>query len=363
MNSTKVTTQGQEGARPGREAPPGFGRPTGQASSEARRYRANGKRRPQDEEFRSYYGLPVINKPVWEAKEIAGYFFLGGLAGASSTMALLAQVTGRRSLARAAKLGAAGAIGLSLVALVKDLGRPMRFLNMLRVFKPTSPMNIGTWVVSAYAPAAMAAAASEVTGWFPVIGAAGTAGAAFLGPAVASYTGVLISNTAVPAWHGGRAHMPYVFVCSAAMAASGLGLLAADGADAGPATRLALAATVGELAMVKRMESALEPEVAKAYHEGKPGALLRASKALSTTGAVAGALGALAARRPGLVARAGAPLLRKTAGMALLGASACTRFGIFHAGMASAQDPMATISPQKRRLEGSAPGGGASTGL
>ena len=72
------------------------------------------------------------------------------------------QLSGRPALARPLKLGAAGAISLSLVALVHDLGRPARFLNMLRVFKPTSPMSVGVWILSAYAPAAGAAALGEL---------------------------------------------------------------------------------------------------------------------------------------------------------------------------------------------------------
>ncbi len=113
-------------------------------------------------EFSSYYGRPVVKEPTWAPLDIAGYLFLGGLAGASSTLAAGAQLSGRPGLARPLKLGAVGAISLSLVALVHDLGRPARFLNMLRVFKPTSPMSVGVWILSAYAPAAGAAALGEL---------------------------------------------------------------------------------------------------------------------------------------------------------------------------------------------------------
>ena len=108
-------------------------------------------------EFTSYYGKPVLNPPVWEARDIAGYFFLGGLAGGSSLLAAGADLTGRPELARAAKAGAGAAITLSLAALIHDLGRPARFLNMMRVFKVTSPMSVGTWLLSGYAPAACVA--------------------------------------------------------------------------------------------------------------------------------------------------------------------------------------------------------------
>jgi Polysulphide reductase, NrfD len=104
--------------------------------------------RPND----SYYGQPIINPPVWEEREIAGYLFCGGLAGASSILAAVADGSARPRLADRARLCASAAVTVSFAALIKDLGRPARFVNMLRVFKPTSPMSVGTWILSAYAP-------------------------------------------------------------------------------------------------------------------------------------------------------------------------------------------------------------------
>src|SRR5262249_9176859 len=37
-----------------------------------------------------------------------------------------------------------------LTCLVLDLGDPLRFHHMLRVFKPSSPMSLGTWCLTAY---------------------------------------------------------------------------------------------------------------------------------------------------------------------------------------------------------------------
>ncbi len=118
-------------------------------------------------EFSSYYGRPVIKEPVWRTPDVPGYLFLGGLAGASSVLAAGAQLSGYRKLARVGKVGALGAISLSTVALIHDLGRPERFVNMLRVFKPSSPMSVGSWLLAAYGPVAGAAAVSEVTGILP----------------------------------------------------------------------------------------------------------------------------------------------------------------------------------------------------
>ena len=296
-------------------------------------------------EFTSYYGKPVLNPPVWEARDIAGYLFLGGLAGGSSLLAAGADLTGRPGLGRAAKAGASAAITLSLAALVHDLGRPARFVNMLRVFKVTSPMSVGTWLLSGYAPAAGVAAATAFTGRMPRLGAAATAGAALLGPAVASYTAVLVADTAVPAWHDGYPEMPFVFTGSAAMAAGGLGLLAAPAGESGPARSLALLGAAIETAAVERMTRRIGM-VAEPYRTGRGGAYMRASRILAVLGAAGAALSgtsAVPAGRPRRIAAA-------VSGAALLGASAATRWGVFHAGMASARDPKYTVVPQRERL-------------
>jgi formate-dependent nitrite reductase membrane component NrfD len=291
-------------------------------------------------EFSSYYDRPVLHEPTWAATDIAGYLFLGGLAGASSVLAAGAQLTQRPRLARTAKVGAAGAIGLSLAALVHDLGRPSRFLNMLRVFKPTSPMSVGSWLLAGYAPLAGAAAASAVTGRVPRIGALATGGSALLGPAVAAYTGVLISDTAVPAWHDGYREMPFVFTGSAAAAAGGLGMLAASVAEAGPARRTAALGAAVELTASTIMRRRLGM-VDQAYRQGRAGRLMRAAEVLTAAGALGGLL---LGRRSRLAAA--------VSGTALLAGSACTRLGVFEAGRASARDPRYTVVPQRERRPG-----------
>jgi hypothetical protein len=299
-----------------------------------------------DAEFSSYYGRPVIKEPVWQAPDVAGYLFFGGLAGASSVLAASAHLSGHRELARVAKVGALGAISLSAAALVHDLGRPARFTNMLRVFKPSSPMSVGSWLLAGYGPVAGAAAVSEVTGILPAAGTAATLGAGLLGPAVATYTAALICDTAVPAWHAGFREMPYVFAGSAASAAGGLGLLAtAPGATApgaaDPARRLAVLGAGVELVakrrLIKRLATPGPASLSEPYETGRAGAVLRVGEAL-TAGGLAGAL-------LGRHSRAVSAL----SGAALLAASALTRFGIFEAGMASARDPKYTIVPQRQR--------------
>jgi formate-dependent nitrite reductase membrane component NrfD len=292
-------------------------------------------------EFTSYYGRPVIKEPVWRVPDVPAYLFLGGLAGASSVLAAGSQLSGYRELARVAKVGALGAISLSAVALVHDLGRPGRFANMLRVFKPSSPMSVGSWLLAGYGPVAGAAAVSEVTGILPKAGTAATLGAGLLGPAIATYTAALICDTAVPAWHAGYREMPYVFAGSAASAAGGLGLLATHPADAEPARNLAVfGATVELIAkrqLVRRLAGSEGTSLAEPYETGTTGAILRLAEFL-TAGALAGAV--LGRRSRAVSALAGA---------SLVAASAMTRFGIFEAGMASARDPKYTIVPQRRR--------------
>lgn len=331
MSRSEVTRQGQRGVAPARDATPG---------EPGRRPGRRGERpMVPPAEFSSYYGKPVINSPVWHSPDIPGYFFLGGLAGASSLLGAGAQATGRPGLARAAKGGALAAISLSMAGLVHDLGRPARFLNMLRVVKPTSPMSVGSWVLAGYVPAAGVAAASALTRRAPRLGTVASAAAALLGPVVTVYTAVLGSDTAVPAWHEGHRELPFVFAGSAAVAAGGLGLMTVPAGQNAPARNLALLGAGAEAVafelMTRRMGMVAEP-----YSAGRGGRYIRASQALS----VLGAAGALLGRR----SRALAAL----SGAALLGASAATRWGMFHAGLASAKDPKYTVIPQRQRKNG-----------
>ncbi|MFI6356238.1 NrfD/PsrC family molybdoenzyme membrane anchor subunit [Streptomyces sp. NPDC050743] len=333
MSESDVTRDGVQGVRPGRQAP------TGADGRRRRRRRGRGEQPLVPEAaFSSYYGKPVLKKPTWKPLDIAGYLYLGGLAGASSLLAAGGQATGRPGLAAAAKFGAAGAISLSLAALVHDLGRPARFLNMLRVLKPTSPMSVGSWLLAGYAPLTLTAAATEVAGRYRLLGSAATAASAVLGPAVATYTAVLLSDTAVPSWHEGYRELPFVFAGSAATAASGLALAAAPTTQAGPARRLAVLGAALELgafqAMKGRMGLTAEP-----FEQGRPHLLLRAAEALTAGGAALALLGGRDRR------------LALAAGAALLTGSAALRFGVFHAGVASAEDPKYTIVPQRERLE------------
>jgi hypothetical protein len=166
------------------------------------------------------------------------------------------------------------------------------------------------------------------------VGNAATISAGLLGPAVASYTAVLVANTAVPAWHTGHRELPFVFAGSAASAAAGLALMTAPADEIGPAQRVAVAATIVEQAALQRLKDNAG-EVAETFEHGQAGKLLDVASRLSAVGAA----GALFARRSRI---AGA-----ISGACLLAASACTRFGIFAAGRASVADPKYVVKAQR----------------
>ena len=302
-----------------------------------------------DATFTSYYGRPVVKASPWEA-DIRAYLFLGGVAAGSSLLAAGADLTGRPVLRKAGRLAALGGLSLSMLALVHDLGRPERFVNMLRVIKPTSPMSVGTWILTAYAPGAVLAGGAELLQLLPLdlgrlgrlvhlAARPGGIAAAVFAPGVASYTAVLLSDTATPAWHDAHRELPFVFVSSAAAASGGLGMLTSPLNQAGPARRLAVLGAAVELVSEHRMEQSMGLS-AEALHTGMPGQLIRASKALIATG---GALALLFGGR----SRTAAAL----SGLTLLAGSICTRFGIFEAGQASAKDPKYTVVPQRQRVD------------
>ena len=290
-------------------------------------------------------------KPAPWGWDVAAYLFLGGVAGGSAVLGAGGQLTGRSLLRRNCRLAALASVSLGGVALVRDLGHPERFLNMLRVIKVTSPMSLGSWILTAFSAGASVAAAAEVdriTGERVPLGplrrvlrvVEGPAGleAAVLGPGLAVYTAVLLADTSTPTWNHAHDELPFVFVSSASLASAGLAMITTPAAEAAPARKLAVLGVIGDLVATRVMHRRMDPVAAEPLHEGRPGAMLRLSEGL----AVAGGIGTLLGGRRRPVAAA--------AGLALLAASALTRLGIYEAGIRSAKDPRYTIEPQKRRL-------------
>src|SRR5256714_6469889 len=191
---------------------------------------------PSPTDALSYYGRPIVKEPVWE-KAIPLYFFTGGLAGASDLLALGAQLSGNPRLRTSALAAATAGVAISPYFLIKDLGRPLRFLNMLRVFKVTSPMSVGTWIFSAESTASGIAAACRLFGVMPRVRATAQVVAGLIGPAQATYTGALVAQSVVPAWHEARRELPVLFASSAAARAGGAAAILTPAAHAGPARR------------------------------------------------------------------------------------------------------------------------------
>ncbi|MDA0644670.1 NrfD/PsrC family molybdoenzyme membrane anchor subunit, partial [Nonomuraea ferruginea] len=179
-----------------------------------KRERAVAREVVPEAEFRSYYGRPVIKPPIWHEPHMPTYLYLGGVSGVSSSMAVMARLTGRTRLDRTARVAAAAGAALGAGLLSAELGRPERFLNMFRVFKLTSPMSVGSWILAAHGGLSAAALAGDLTGILPAAGDAALLATAVTGPLTATYTAVLVADTAVPAWHEAYRELPFLFAGS-----------------------------------------------------------------------------------------------------------------------------------------------------
>ena len=294
-------------------------------------------RQVPDATFSSYYGRPILKVSRWEEPNLPAYLFLGELSGAGSVLGVFAAATGRPGLARAARLTAIAGAAAGGAFLASELGRPDRFINMLRVAKPTSPMSMGSWILTAHSGLAGAAAVSDVTGLLPAAGAAAGAAAAVTGPLLAAYPAVLLGNTAVPAWHAGYRQLALLFTGGAMTAAAAAGLAAGclpgGAAEAGPAARLAVLGAALESTAGFSLERTLGP-VGEPYQQGSAGRLLTAARLMTLSGGVA----ALGARRSRAAAAASAALLT--------GGGLCAKFGVLRAGKASATDPKYVVQQQ-----------------
>ena len=290
----------------------------------------------EDAEFSSYYGRQIVKSPVWKTPDVPLYLFLGGAAGSSSVLGAMAELTGRPALARSAQYVAGGGALASVVFLIHDLGRPARFLHMLRVIKPTSPLSVGSYILSPFSALTSATAGLRLLGWFPRLRPLAAAGAAAFGGPMATYTAVLLSNTAVPSWHEPHDQLPFVFAGSAMAAGGGICMALTPVDEASPARRMAVTGAAIELVAMHKVEHD-HGIVSEPYHIGRAGKLLRIAKSCTAAGA-------------GLTVVAGRTRAGAVASGALLAAgSLLTRFGVFDAGMHSTKDPKYVVIPQKAR--------------
>jgi hypothetical protein len=273
-----------------------------------------------------YYGLPLLQEPAW-TREVPLYFFAGGAAGAAAVIGAAARrLGGDGGLVRDARWVAALGAGAGTALLISDLGRPERFLHMLRVFKPRSPMSVGAWTLAAFGSAAGATAFADLVrrrggGSLPVrvVEDAGELLSAATGLVMTSYTGVLIGATVIPVWNHNVAVLPVHFTASAL--ASAVGLLELLGHDERGLQRLGLLAAAVETASGLLHELDDDP-ADRPLKKGRSGWLVRSGLLLS--GPLPLALRLLGARR--------------AAAVSSLAGSLLTRFGWTEAGAASARD-------------------------
>lgn len=291
----------------------------------------------------TYYDLPALKEPVWKAS-IPLYFYVGGMAGATSVLGGALTLAGRGrfpNLSKAATRLAFAGDSVSALLLIEDLGRPSRFLNMFRVLRPTSPMSVGSFVLGGSGGLnTLAVVLADREGALGLLGKACDVGAGLLGLPLTGYTAVLLANTAVPAWQGAHRTLPLLFMGSA-VASSGAVLELLEGLDDRERrlvrrwANLGRVAALGASLLVER-ELAKAPRQEKALTTGAAGVLWRTSQVLT-------AASALFSLWPGK------SRWRRDASGALgtLGALAM-RFAVTQAGKASARDPRATFEPQRQ---------------
>ena len=289
----------------------------------------------------TYYDTPLLKQPVW-IWSIPTYFYVGGVAGAGAALGAAAQLVASdsmRSLVMKTRWistigGAAGA-----ALLIHDLGRPSRFLNMLRVFRVSSPMSMGSWILTAFSTTAGAAAVlPHGPSLFRPVGELSGVMAGVFGLGLAGYTGVLISQTAVPVWQQAYRTLPILFLASGtAAAASFLEFFELNSQEIATVERFGFMGKSLELlaTFVMERDAGQVKRVGRPLHEGVSGTLWQTAKMLT----IAGALLSLAPGR--------SPTKRVLSGLVGSAASLCLRFGVYYAGKASARDPRATFEVQR----------------
>lgn len=281
----------------------------------------------------SYYGLPLHKPPVW-TWEIPAYFFVGGAAGAAAVIGAVGHASGaRESLVRDARWIAAVGGAVSPALLVSDLGRPERFLNMLRVFKLRSPMSVGAWTLVAFSNASAARLFADVAtgasgGRLPVrvVADAAEALSAATGLVLSTYTGVLIGATAIPVWSRNVSLLPLHFGASGVGAA--VSMLELMGHRDRALNRLGIGAAAVETAIGFAIESRTDPAL-EPLKRGASGGITRLG------GVMAGPI-PLALRIVGGRSRR----VRTLAAVSTIAGSLLTRIGWLAAGKTSAATPI-----------------------
>ena len=273
----------------------------------------------------------MMKPPVW-TWEVPLYFWFGGMASGSAFVSLACDLAGDERSARVARGVALAALMPSPPLLIMDLGRPERFYNMLRIFKPRSPMSTGAWCLSVFGGLSAASVGADLLRLrrtAKVLGGANAVVGGYLG----SYTGVLLAATAVPVWARSRLFLGPIFVATATLTGAATTRLAlvASGMPAGHPTRVALGrvesgAMTAELVLSAVNEHRLG-KLGDVLEHGRAGRLFHSAKWLARVGMV------LRLGRP-----AGGPWVHHLASLLYMAAALCFRFAWVAAGPASARD-------------------------
>ncbi len=293
----------------------------------------------------TYYDRPLLNEPVWEW-DIPAYYYVGGLTGASLVLGAAAQIgnsNDRAALVR--RCHWIGLLGCTMSGglLIHDLGRPERFLNMLRVFRPTSPMNMGAWVLTGAAVTATGAVLLRGRrGLLERIGRVCGYAAGIFGAALATYTGVLVSNSAIPLWQESRRVLPIVFG-SSAMASVGCAFeMFVESAQERRITRAF--GTIGQVAelaagIVMEKQVSAVPRVGRPLQRGLSGVMWRGASVLTASSAALAMLPNRSRKK------------RIAAGVLGTLGSLLMRFAVQHAGVVSSRDARASFHHQRAGLK------------
>ncbi len=273
-----------------------------------------------------YYGQPVVKPPVW-TWEVPLYFFFGGIGGMSALIALGAVLFHRVDLGIAALWVAviAGAV-VSPILLIMDLGRPRLFLNMLRVFKPRSAMSMGAWILTGFGGCSVGGLIALELHLF--VANLLIFAAAIFGTLLATYTGVLLGATAIPAWFLHRPLLPIHF--GAAGLGGAAGLLELLGHRIATLNFLGYYAAAVETALLFWLSWNKHGAADGAIHHHRSGWLIRASEVL--TGPLA-----LVLRFFGFI---------PAAAISFLAGALLSRIGWIAVGRVSALDPESVFAAQ-----------------
>jgi len=286
---------------------------------------------------------PMMKAPVW-TWEVPLYFWFGGMAAGASFVALACDVAGDEQSARVARKVAVAALLPSPPLLIKDLGRPERFYNMLRIFKPRSPMSMGAWCLSAFGGLGTAAVGADLLGRRREAKALGAANAV-VGGYLGSYTGVLLAATAVPVWARARLTLGPIFVATATLTGASttrLVLVATGDLPVGHPTRNALGrvergAMIAELLLSEATAWHLG-DLGRVLHHGEGGKWFSRASWLARAG--------IALR---LARGRGGPVVHHVASGCYLAAALCFRYAWVKAGTASAGDDEAVARMARAR--------------